>query len=93
MAPTRPRARLVDPQAGSRQHGDQTRIAQSRPVIEPVPGATADWPQMGIKVSRHVNDVPAPPFYQRFRQFDTNLDRWFVYEFLLPGTLLMHSGG
>ncbi len=73
--------------------GGSTRIAQSRPVIEPVPGATPDWPQMGIKVSRHVNDVPAPPFYQRFRRFDTNLDRWFVYEFLLPGTLLMHSGG
>jgi phenylpropionate dioxygenase-like ring-hydroxylating dioxygenase large terminal subunit len=73
--------------------GGSTRIAQSRPVIEPVPGANPDWPQMGIKVSRHVSDVPAPPFYQRFRAFDTHLDRWFVYEFLLPGTLLMHSGG
>ena len=40
-----------------------------------------------------MNDVPPPPFYQRFRRFETNLDRWFVYEFLLPGTLLMHSGG
>lgn len=73
--------------------GGSTRIAQSRPTIEPVPGPVADWPQIGIKVSRFVNDVPAPPFYQRFRQFDANLDRWFVYEFLLPGTLLMHSGG
>ena len=73
--------------------GGSTRIAQARPTIEPVPGATADWPQMGIKVSRYVNDVPAPPFYQRFRRFDTHLDRWFVYEFLLPATLLMHSGG
>ena len=73
--------------------GGSTRIAQSRPVIEPVPGPSPDWPQMGIKVSRHVNDVPAPPFYQRFRHFSTNLDRWFVYDFLLPGTLLMHSGG
>lgn len=33
------------------------------------------------------------PFYQRFRSFDSHLDRWFVYEFLLPATLLMHSGG
>ncbi|WP_070400264.1 aromatic ring-hydroxylating dioxygenase subunit alpha [Hydrogenophaga sp. PML113] len=73
--------------------GGSTRIAQARPSIEPVPGPNADWPQLGIKVSRLVNDVPAPPFYQRFRRFDTNLDRWFVYEFLLPGTLLMHSGG
>lgn len=73
--------------------GGSTRIAQARPQIEPVPGPTPAWPQIGIKVSRHIPDVPAPPFYQRFRHFDTNLDRWFVYEFLLPGTLLMHSGG
>ena len=37
--------------------------------------------------------MPAPPFYQRFRHFETNLDRWFIYDFVLPGTLLMHSGG
>ncbi len=69
--------------------GGSTAIAQSRAVIEPVtsPG------QRGIKVSRHVPNVPAPPFYQRFRKFDTHLDRWFIYEFLMPGTLLMHSGG
>jgi vanillate O-demethylase monooxygenase subunit len=73
--------------------GGSTRIAQARPQIEPVPGPTPEWPQIGIKVSRHIPDVPAPPFYQRFRHFDTNLDRWFVYDFLLPGTLLMHSGG
>lgn len=73
--------------------GGSTRIAQSKPEITTVPGATAEWPQMGIKVSRHVNDVPAPPFYQRFRDFNTHLDRWFDYEFLLPATLLMHSGG
>ncbi len=69
--------------------GGSTAIAQSRPVIEPVtkPG------QRGIKVTRQVPNVPAPPFYQRFRKFNTNLDRWFIYEFLMPGTLLMHSGG
>jgi vanillate O-demethylase monooxygenase subunit len=44
-------------------------------------------------VTRRVHDVPAPPFYQRFRRFETNLDRWFIYDFVLPGTLLMHSGG
>lgn len=73
--------------------GGSTRIAQARPTIEPVhvPGRADE--QWGIKVSRQVPDVPPPPFYQRFRQFTTNLDRWFVYDFLLPGTLLMHSGG
>lgn len=69
--------------------GGSTRIAQAVPVIEKVDGPG----EQGIKVSRHVDNVPPPPFYQRFRSFDSNLDRWFVYEFLLPGTLLMHSGG
>ena len=65
--------------------GGSTAIAQTRPVIEPVP--------RGIRVTRRVSDVPPPPFYKRMRSFDGNLDRWFIYDFLLPGTLLMHSGG
>lgn len=73
--------------------GGTTQIAQAVPTIEKVPGPSTQWPQLGIRVSRHVPDVPAPPFYRRFRSFDSNIDRWFVYDFLLPGTLLMHSGG
>jgi vanillate O-demethylase monooxygenase subunit len=69
--------------------GGSTAIAQARPTIERIEGPG----QQGIKVSRHVPDVPPPPFYQKFRSFDSQLDRWFVYEFQLPGTLLMHSGG
>jgi vanillate O-demethylase monooxygenase subunit len=69
--------------------GGTTAIAQAKPQIERV-----DGPGMpGIKVSRHVPNVPPPPFYRRMRDFDSMLDRWFVYDFLLPGTLLMHSGG
>ena len=73
--------------------GGSRQIAQAVPQIAPVPGPRADWPVIGIHVTRRVPDVPAPPFYQRFRRFETNLDRWFDYDFLLPGTLLMHSGG
>jgi vanillate O-demethylase monooxygenase subunit len=69
--------------------GGSTAIAQARPVIEPVTGPG----QLGIKVTRRVPDVPAPPYYRKMRSFDSNVDRWFIYEFLLPGTLLMHSGG
>ena len=65
--------------------GGSPAIAQARAQIEAVP--------RGIRVTRRVHDVPPPPFYQRFRSFETNLDRWFIYDFLLPGTLLMHSGG
>ncbi len=65
--------------------GGTPAIAQSRPTIENVP--------RGLRVSRHVPNVPPPPFYTRMRSFDGNIDRYFVYDFLLPATLLMHSGG
>ena len=73
--------------------GGSPQIARAVPTIENVPGPRLDWPTLGIRVTRHVRDVPAPPFYQRFRRFETNLNRWFIYDFLLPGTLLMSSGG
>ena len=65
--------------------GGSPVIAQARAEIEAV--------ERGIRVTRRVPNVPAPPFYQRFRRFDTPLNRWFIYDFVLPGTLLMHSGG
>ena len=65
--------------------GGSTVIAQARPTIEKI--------ERGIRVSRHVPNVPPPPFYLKFRRFESNLDRWFIYDFVLPGTLLMHSGG
>ncbi|HYF17537.1 MAG TPA: aromatic ring-hydroxylating dioxygenase subunit alpha [Ramlibacter sp.] len=71
--------------------GGTTAIAQARPEIERV-----DGPGMaGVKVTRRVGGVPVPPYYRRMRSFPDGqlLDRWFIYEFLLPGTLLMHSGG
>ena len=65
--------------------GGSTEIAQSRPRVEKV--------ARGIRVTRHVPDVPPSPYWQSFHNFDSNVDRWFVYDFVLPGTLLMHSGG
>ena len=65
--------------------GGSTAIAQARAEIEAVP--------RGIKVTRRVYDVPPPPYYRAVREPAGNLDRWFVYDFVLPGTLLMHSGG
>jgi hypothetical protein len=65
--------------------GGSTKIAQARAQIDKLP--------QGIRVTRHVPDVPPPAYYRRMREFTTNLDRWFIYDFLLPGTLLMHSGG
>ena len=47
----------------------------------------------GIRVTRRVTNVPPPPYYRGMKTFPGHVDRWFVYDFLLPGTLLMHSGG
>jgi phenylpropionate dioxygenase-like ring-hydroxylating dioxygenase large terminal subunit len=71
--------------------GGSPMIALAIPTIE----KTVDHygVQNGIRVSRHVPNVPAPPFFQRFRNFTEPLDRWFIYDFVLPGTLLMQSGG
>jgi vanillate O-demethylase monooxygenase subunit len=65
--------------------GGSTAIAQAVPKIEPIP--------RGIRVTRHVPDVPPSPFWRSFQTFDRNVDRYFIYDFVLPGTLLMHSGG
>jgi len=69
--------------------GGSTAIAQAVPAITMIDGPR----QQGIRVIRRVPNVPPPPFYLRMRSFDSALDRWFDYEFQLPGTLLMHSGG
>ena len=65
--------------------GGSTAIAQARPVIEPL--------ERGVRVTRRVADVPPPPYYQKIRKFSGKVDRWFIYDFLFPGTLLMSSGG
>ena len=65
--------------------GGTTAIAQAQATIEAVP--------RGIRVTRKVHDVPPPPYYSAVRELSGNLDRWFIYDFVLPGTLLMHSGG
>ena len=66
--------------------GGSTAIAGARPEISAVP--------RGIKVLRRVNKVP-PPFYLRMRPAlaGVMLDRWFDDDFVLPGTVRMHSGG
>ena len=69
--------------------GGSVAIALAKPLVEVVDANG----QRGVKVSRFIPDVPAPPYYQRFRHFDSNMDRWFIYDFLFPSTLLMHSGG
>ncbi len=69
--------------------GGSTAIAQVTPKVERIDGPGAQ----GVRVTRHVPDVPPPPYYRHLRRFDGHVDRWLNYDFLLPGTLLMDSGG
>ena len=69
--------------------GGSEEIALAKPLVETV---NSDG-QRGVKVSRFIPDVPPPVYYTRFRDFDSNIDRWFIYDFLFPSTLLMNSGG
>lgn len=65
--------------------GGTSEIARVQPVIEDI--------ERGVRIARHIRNVPPSPYYQRFRPFDTPINRWIVYDFVLPATLLMHSGG
>ncbi len=69
--------------------GGSTRIAQSRPDVTDI----ASNGQRGLNVKRRVDGVPPPPSYQRIHSFEGQIDRWWDYDFVLPGTLLMKSGG
>jgi phenylpropionate dioxygenase-like ring-hydroxylating dioxygenase large terminal subunit len=64
--------------------GGSPGIAQSKPQNIPI--------ERGLRVIRHVRDVPPAPYHRKFGDFTGNVDRWFHYDFLVPGILLMHSG-
>lgn len=65
--------------------GGSPEVARVQPVIEDIDG--------GLRITRHIRNVPPSPYYQSFRPFHTNIHRWIEYDFILPAMLLMHSGG
>ncbi len=65
--------------------GGTPAIARARPAIEGI--------ERGLRIARHVPGVPPPPYYSALREFKGLIDRWLVYDFVLPATLLMDSGG
>ncbi|MBT9486978.1 MAG: aromatic ring-hydroxylating dioxygenase subunit alpha [Rubrivivax sp.] len=72
--------------------GGSPEIARARQHIEPV--RLPDGRPTGVKVTRRVPDVPPSPYWQSFRDgLEGRFERWFDYHFVLPGTLLMDSGG
>ena len=69
--------------------GGSPAIAHARPQIERV----MDQGQRGLRITRRVPNVPPPPYYHKIQKLTGNIDRWFIYDFLFPATLLMQSGG
>lgn len=64
--------------------GGSVEIARARPKVEAI--------ERGLRVSREVLDVPMPNYHRPLWSHDGRIDRWLVYDFVLPGTLLMRSG-
>ena len=64
--------------------GGSTDIAQSKATIERL--------DRGIKVSRRIPSTVPAPYHRKFGHFEGNVERWFIYDFLVPATLLMDSG-
>jgi phenylpropionate dioxygenase-like ring-hydroxylating dioxygenase large terminal subunit len=46
----------------------------------------------GVKVTRWLLDEAPAPFVTRLKRYPGNVDRWNIYDFLVPGILLMDSG-
>ncbi|MCP3720618.1 aromatic ring-hydroxylating dioxygenase subunit alpha [Paraburkholderia sp. CNPSo 3281] len=64
--------------------GGSESIATTRAEIERI--------ERGVRVKRRVKDTVPAPYQRKFGKFLGNVDRWFHYDFLIPGILLMESG-
>ncbi len=64
--------------------GGTEAMAQIRPSVTRI--------NNGVQIEWWLIDVPPAPMHQRIRQFKGNIDRWFRYNFTLPGVLTMSSG-
>jgi phenylpropionate dioxygenase-like ring-hydroxylating dioxygenase large terminal subunit len=64
--------------------GGSPNIAEARPAVERL--------ERGVRVSRPVRDTVPAPYHQRLGQFTGKVNRWFRYDFLVPGVLLLDAG-
>lgn len=46
----------------------------------------------GVRISRWLLDRPAAPFAEKLLNSTSNFDRWNIYNYLVPGILIMDSG-
>lgn len=64
--------------------GGSAKYAQVRPKVTPTP--------RGIRVERWLLDDEPAPFLKGLKSWSGRVDRWNLYDFVLPGVLLMDSG-
>lgn len=54
--------------------------------------AKVECSDRAVKITRWALDIDPPPFVQRAKSFEGKVDRWNIYDFILPGILIMDSG-
>ncbi|VWX61760.1 Toluene-4-sulfonate monooxygenase system iron-sulfur subunit TsaM1 [Burkholderiales bacterium 8X] len=64
--------------------GGSPNIAESRPEVTRLP--------RGVRVSRPVRNTVPAPYHMRLGSFPGEVDRWFKYDFVVPGVLILDSG-
>ncbi len=64
--------------------GGTGAIAEIRPKVERL--------ARGVKITRQVNGTVPAPYHLQFAKFTGLVDRYWIYEYLVPGFLLMDSG-
>lgn len=64
--------------------GGSPNIAEARPEVQRM--------ERGVRVSRPVQGTIPAPYHQRLGSFEGKVDRWFRYDFHVPGILLLDAG-
>jgi phenylpropionate dioxygenase-like ring-hydroxylating dioxygenase large terminal subunit len=54
--------------------------------------AQVDRLDNGVRIARWFQNGPPAPFVHKLTGWSGNVDRWNIYDFVLPGVLLMDSG-
>ena len=63
--------------------GGATAIAATRPKIELLDN--------GVRITREVRDAPLAPYFRQFVRMPAIVDRTWIYEYLVPGVLLLET--
>ena len=64
--------------------GGTAAIAEARPLVEKI--------ERGLRITRSIERSPPSPAHRKLGEFPDEIDRWWIYDFLVPGILLMESG-